>query len=102
MVLQQDAFASSAMNEADILKKLKKIIDKNLLKIQFSNMDSLNKIKVLINLEKNFKIKFQPKEISKLFNGDIKKMVKIIKFPYYLSHFIKKIHFSMLTFFSES
>ena len=78
MVLQQDAFASSAMNEADILKKLKKIIDKNLLKTQFSNIDSLNKIKVLINLEKNFKIKFQPKEISKLFNGDIKKMVRII------------------------
>ena len=54
------------------------ILDKNLLKTQFSNIDSLNKIKVLINLEKNFKIKFQPKEISKLFNGDIKKMVKII------------------------
>ena len=29
----------------------------------------------------------------------VKKTVKIFNLPYYLSHFIKKIHFSMLTFF---
>ena len=29
----------------------------------------------------------------------VQKMVKIINLPYYLSHFIKKIHFLTLTFF---
>lgn len=89
MVLRQDAFVFNNMNEADILKKLKKIIDKNLLSIQFTNIDSLNKIKILINLEKNFKIKFESKEISKLFKSNIKKLVKIISVKISLS---KKIN----------
>lgn len=67
------------MDENNIIKILEKIINKKSEATDLQEIDSLNKIKILMKIEKKFKINFNSSQLFKLFNKDIKNIAKVIK-----------------------
>lgn len=67
------------MDEKNITKILEKIIGKKSGATELREIDSLNKIKILMKIEKKFKISLHSSQLFKLFNKDIKNIAKIIK-----------------------
>jgi acyl carrier protein len=57
------------MDDKNIIKNLNSIFNQNISKSNLKEIDSLNKIKYLIKIEKKFKIDIQPNEIKNLFNS---------------------------------
>jgi acyl carrier protein len=66
------------MDEKNITKILEKIIDKKSGAADLQEIDSLNKIKILMKIEKKFRINFDSSQLFKLFNKDIKNIAKVI------------------------
>jgi len=68
----------TSMDEKNITKILEKIIDKKSGAADLQEIDSLNKIKILMKIEKKFRINFDSSQLFKLFNKDIKNIAKVI------------------------
>jgi acyl carrier protein len=66
------------MDKKNITKILEKIIDKKSGAADLQEIDSLNKIKILMKIEKKFQINFDSSQLFKLFNKDIKNIAKVI------------------------
>lgn len=68
----------TSMDKKNITKILEKIIDKKSGAADLQEIDSLNKIKILMKIEKKFQINFDSSQLFKLFNKDIKNIAKVI------------------------